>query len=179
MSFNPFSGGDVSETLGDVVGRSEESATRQAFSRDFNTENFDSFGGDVTPGKFIELARFQVPSDTEYAIGYGRAANPENQGYQFVDLQDGTPSAVEGTLRYKVESSTGRQSEVVADFDTERLSASKTNREQQVPLPEQVGSSLATEDSFIVLELDAASSATVSASNSEVIIPLTEYDLTQ
>lgn len=171
--------GDVPDALGDVTGKPNQSESADAFSREFNVGDFDTFGGDVTAGKYIEIARFKVPADTEYSWGYGKASAPENQGYLYVDLQSGTPNPVEGTLRFTVESSTGRNTQVVADFDTERLEASKTNREKQVPLPEQVSSALATEDAFLVIQLNAApgnTDQTVDDGESEVIIPATEYD---
>lgn len=160
-----------------VLGRSRESAERNSFSKEFNVGDFDSFGGDVTDGKYTEIARFQVPADTEYSWGYGAARNPENQGYLYIDLQNGTPAAVDGQIRFVVESSTGRKTEVVADYDTERLDASKTNREQMVPFPEQVGSALATQDAYLVIKLDPKADDTIDSANSEVIIPATEYDL--
>jgi hypothetical protein len=168
------------DALGDVTGKPNQSERAESFSREFNVGNFDEFGGDVTPGKYIEIARFRVPSDTEYSWGYGKASAPENQGYFYIDLQSGTPNAVNGTLRFVVESSTGRHTEVVADYDTERLDANKTNREQQVPFPEQVSSALATEDAYLVIKLNASSANTdqsVDSGESEVIIPATEYDL--
>ena len=172
---NPLSG--ATDELQGVLGRSSDAAERQAFNREFSVSDFDSFGGDVTSGKFTEVARFQVPADTEYSWGYGRADAPENQGYLYVDLQNGTPAAVEGTIRFVVESSTGRKTEVVADYDTERLDASKTNREQQVPFPEQIGSAVATQDAYLVIKMDPSADDTISSANSDVIIPATEYDL--
>lgn len=170
-------GNGVANQLAETLGRDPESAQAKAFNRDFNIGNFDSFGGDVTAGKFTEIGRFEVPSSTEYSWGYGRASNPENQGYLYVDLQNGTPAAVEGTIRFTLQSATGRQEIVVADFDTEKLDASKTDRQQQVPFPEQVGTPKASEDSFIVVKFDPASNDTVDETESEVILPVTEYDL--
>lgn len=164
----------VAETLGRDP---SSSATGRAFNRDFNVSNFDSFGGDVTDGKFTEIARFKVPSSTEYSWGYGRAGAPENQGYLYVDLQNATPAAVEGTIRFTIQSATGRQETVVADFDTEKLDASKTDRTQQVPLPEQVDKPVASEDSFLVVKMDPTANDTIDSANSEVILPVTEYDL--
>lgn len=169
-------GGGLSEAA-ETLGKSNESAARQSFSRDFNISNFDSFGGAVTSGKWTEVSRFRVPADTEYSWGYGTAKNATNQGYLYVDLQNGTPAAVEGQIRFVIESSTGRKTEVVADFDTEKLDASKTNREQMVPFPEQVGSSIATEDAYIVMQMNPSADDTVDSANSDVIIPVTEYDL--
>lgn len=170
----------AADEAADVMGMSREAANRKAFARDFQVGNFDSFGGDLTAGKYIELARFQVPADTEYSWGYGRSSAPENQGYLYVDLQSATPNPVDGQIRFTVESSTGRKQEVVKDIDTERLDASKTNRENMVPLPEQVSHALATQDAYLVVEIDASSGNVdqdVASGNSEVIIPVTEYDL--
>jgi len=169
-------GGPVSN-LAETLGQDAGSAERNSFNRDFNTSNFDSFGGDVTDGKYVEVARFRVPSSTEYAWGYGSAAAPENQGYLYVDLRDGSDSEIEGTFRLELASATGRETTVVADFDTEKLDASKTDRTQQVPLPEQVSDPLASEDSFLVVKFQPTAAGTVSETNSEVIVPVTEYDL--
>jgi hypothetical protein len=168
--------GGNSTPLGDILGQSEQSAQRKSFNRDFNISNFDSFGGDVTAGKFTEVARFKVPADVEYRWGYGRATAPENQGYLYVDLQNGSANPVEGTIRFVIESATGRRQEVIADYDTEKLDASKTDRTQQVPFPEQPNVT-ATQDAFLVVKFDPASNDTVSSSDSEVILPVTEYDL--
>lgn len=169
--------GGASSEVADVLGKPTESANRNSFSREFNVGDFDSFGGDVTDGKFVEIARFRVPANTEYSWGYGKANNPENQGYLYVDLQNGTPAAVDGTIRFVIESSTGRRTEVVQDFDTERLDASKTDRGMMVPFPEQVGSAVASEDAYMTLRMDPNANDTVNAANSDVIIPATEYDL--
>lgn len=174
--------GNITQTAkseaSEVLGKSEESAERTSFNKDFNTDDFDSFGGDVQSGKWVEIGRFTVPASTEYSWGYGSAANPENQGYLYVDLQNGTPNAVEGTIRFLQRSATGRNSEVIADFDTTRLDASKSDKALMVPFPEQVNHDLVTQDSHLTVELNANSSDTVDAGQSEVIIPVTEYDLT-
>lgn len=173
-----FGRGGIQGAVNDVLGTPQETANRKGFSRELNVGDFDSFGGDVTDGKYVEIARFQVPADTEYSWGYGAANNPENQGYMYVDLNNATPAAVEGTLRLVVESSTGRRTEVVKDIDTERLDASKTDRTQMVPLPEQVSSALAKQDGYLVVKLNPSANDTVDSGTSEVIIPATEYDLT-
>lgn len=177
-------GNNVASEAARVLGKSEESASRQSFNRDFNTDDFDDFGGDVQPGKHVEIARFTVPAKTEYSWGYGSAENPENQGYLYVDLRgsdgdsDGTPDELEGTIRFLQRSATGRGSEVVADFDTTRLDASKSDKSLMVPFPEQVGHDLVVQDSHLTIEFDANTSDTLDVDASEVIIPVTEYDLT-
>lgn len=167
--------GEASEVLGKPSG----AASRNSFSREFNVGDFDEFGGDVTAGKYVEISRFRVPANTEYSWGYGSAANAENQGYLYVDLRNNatTPAKVEGTIRFTVESSTGRNTEVVADFDTERLDATKSDRGSMVPFPEQVGSAVASEDAYMTIRMSPNVSDTIVAGNSDVIIPATEYDL--
>lgn len=170
-------GDSVQREAADILGQGQESAARRSFTREFSTEDFDEFGGSLVAGQYNELARFRVPSDTEYSFGFGKATAPENQGYVFFDAQTSTPSAVDGTLRLVVESSTGRNQEVVKDLATERLDASKVDRTQQVPLPEQVGSAIATEDAYLVLKMNPNADATVDKTESEMILPVTEYDL--
>ena len=172
----PFGGGGLSN-LADTLGKDPDSAAAQSFNRDFNVANFDTFGGQVTSGKYTEIARFKVPSSTEYSWGYGRASNPENQGYLYADIQNDTSGAIEGTIRFTLQSATGREEIVVADYDTEKLDASKTDRTQQVPFPEQVSTPKASEDSFLVVKFDPASNDTIDDAESEVILPVTEYDL--
>jgi len=180
----PINLNNAADRLADTVGIDPGSASGSApaFSRDFTTDSFDSFGGSVDTDQFYEVARFQVPASTEYAWGYGRAKNPENQGYLYVDLQDGTPNPVEGTLRLMQESATGRQTLVVSDFDTSTLDGSRTDRTQRIPLPEQVNNPKVSKDSYLVVELQtnaSTGSKNVSESNSDVVFPVTEYDLSQ
>lgn len=172
-----FGSGGVQQEMSEILGKSTESANRRSFSREFSTGDFDSFGGDVTAGQYNEIGRFRIPSDTEYSWGFGKASAPENQGYIYVDLQDTTPAEIEGTLRLAVESSTGRRTEVVQDLATERLDASKTDRTSMVALPEQVGAALASEDAFLTLRFNPNADGTVSEADSDIIIPVTEYDL--
>jgi hypothetical protein len=163
-----------------VLGKSKDSAANAAYNRDFNTGDFDSFGGDTQSGKFIEVGRFKVPASTEYAWGYGSADNPENQGYLYVDLQDGSSNQIEGTIQLVQESATGRQKVVVAEYDTNRLDSSKSDRTNMVPLPEQVDKPKVGQDSYLVLYFDGSSGGnTIDSGNSECIFPVTEYDLSQ
>lgn len=168
----------VQNEAAEVLGKSQESASRTSFNKDFNADDFDNFGGDVQQDKWVEIGRFTVPASTEYSWGYGSAKNAENQGYLYVDLQNSTPAAVEGTIRFLQRSATGRNSEVIADFDTTRLDASKSDKALMVPFPEQVNHDLVTQDSHLTVELNANANDTVDAAESEVILPVTEYDLT-
>lgn len=169
-------GGQVQEAA-EVLGKSKESAAAKSFNRDFNISDFDSFGGDLQTDKFVEIGRFDVPAATEYSWGYGSAQNPENQGYLFFDLYNSTPSELEGTVRFSLESSTGRESEVVADYDTSRLDASKSDKQQMVPFPEQVAHPKVGQDQSLVIYMEGNTADTISNSDSTIIVPVTEYDL--
>jgi len=169
----------VGSEVADTLGINKESAKQKAFKRDFNKGDFDEFGGDVNAGQFSTIASYDVPASTEISWGYGKANNPENQGYLYVDLQNATPAAVEGTLRLAQESPTGRRTLVVADFDTTTLDASKSDRTQRIPLPEQVDKPVVTQDSRIVVQLKPTADDTVDEGQSDVIFPVTEYDLSE
>lgn len=178
MPFGLGSGGS-SFSVEQITGQPDDGVGGKPVPQDYGIGNFDSFGGDVQAGKEVEIAKRKVDADTKTRWGYGTSARPENQGYLYVDLKSGTPNPVEGIIKFFVESPTRRTSHFVRSFDTTRLDASKTDRTMMVPLPLQ-SDYIASEDSYIVIYLDAASSNTdqnVDAANSEVIIPVTEYDL--
>jgi len=146
--------------------------------RELNAGDFDTFGGDVQPGKETEIATLKVDSDVKMRWGYGSANNAVNQGFLYVDLQSSTPNPVEGQIAFYVESATRRKSYFVTSYDTERLDSSKTNRDQMVPFPLQKAY-LASEDSYLVMYLNASSNnedQTVDEGASDIIIPATEYD---
>jgi len=160
-----------------VLGKSSDAAASGSFNKDFGAESFDSFGGDTQPGKEVQIAEFDVPASTEYSWGYGSAQNPENQGYLYVDLQNGTGTSLDGTIVLAQETPTGRGKRVVAEYDTTRLDSSKSDRAQQVPLPEQVNHPKVTQDSKLTIYFDGNTSDTVDSASSDVIFPVTEYDL--
>lgn len=167
----------VAKEAARVMGKSEESADRDSFNRDFGTANFDTFGGDTQVGKQIEIGRFTVPASTEYAWGYGSADNPANQGYLYVKIMSDAGNQVHGKLTLVQESPTERGQTVVASFDTERLDASKSDSQLQVPLPEQISKPLVTQDSSLALYFNANTAETIDETATDVIFPVTEYDL--
>lgn len=168
----------VSSEASEVLGKSKQSAANSSFNRDFNQSDFDDdWGEDVTADAWTRLSEFTVPASTRYAWGYGSAKNPENQGYIYVLIQNGTPEEVTGTLRLAQESPTGRKTLVVADFDSSTLHGSKSDRTQRIPLPEQVDKPQVSKDSKLVVEFNANSTDTIDPANTEVILPVTEYDL--
>ena len=166
-----------------VLGKGKQAASRRAFDRDFGTDDFHEFDGETQPGKNVQIGKFTVPASTEYSWGYGSAENPENQGYLYVDIQldtsgDGAADTqASGSIMFAQESPTGRGYEVVAEYDLSRLDASKSDRNQMVAVPEQVSPDLVTKDSHLTVYVNANEAGQVMADASDVIMPVTEYDL--
>lgn len=178
-----FNNTNIANEAARVLGRSQEAADRKAFDRDFSTDSFDEFAGETQPGKNVQIARFTVPASTEYSWGYGSAENAQNQGHLYVDLQldttgDGAADTqATGSIVFAQETPTGRGYEVVAEYDMSRLNASKSDKQLMVPFPEQVSHDLVTKDSHLTVYVDADQAGTVKADASDVIMPVTEYDL--
>lgn len=175
--------GSAQSEAAEVLGRSQEAADRKAFDRDFGTANFHEFAGDTQPGKNVQIGKFTVPASTEYSWGYGSAKNPDNQGHLYVDLQldttdDGSADTqATGSIIFAQESPTGRGYDVVAEYDLSRLDASKSDKGKMVPFPEQIGHDIVTQDSHLTVYVDANEQGAVMADASDVIMPVTEYDL--
>lgn len=180
---NNLGGTNVADEAARVLGRSQEAADRKAFDRDFGTANFDEFSGETQPGKNVQIAEFTVPASTEYSWGYGSAENAQNQGHLYFDLQldttdDGSADTqATGSVIFAQETPTGRGYEVVAEYDISRLVASKSDKQLMVPFPEQVGHDLVTKDSHLTVYVDTDQAGTVMPDASDVILPVTEYDL--
>lgn len=178
-----FGLGNAADEAARVLGKGKDAAKRRAFDRDFGTANFTEFGGELQPGKNVQVGKFTVPASTEYSWGYGSAENPENQGYLYVNIQidtagDGAADTqATGSLMFAQESPTGRGYEVVAEYDLSRLDASKSNRNNMVAFPEQVSHDLVTQDSHLTVYIDGNESGEVIESACDVIMPVTEYDL--
>jgi len=91
------------------------------------------------------------------------AAFPDNQGYMHFAAYDDTAtnSVVEdGSLRLVQRNAQGTVQLVVAEYRTEQLRGSVSNRQQMVALPEQTQFPVVGEDSILELQLkpDAADS---------------------
>lgn len=177
-------GGVASDEIAETVGRtSDKRSDGKPFGTFFDTNSFDNgFGATCQPDQWTMLGEFEVPSGVEYAWGVGKASAPDNQGYIYVDLRDDatTPAEVEGKLRISYNTKTGRGELPVKDFKTDGLDASKSDRDNMEPLPEQTQERVQKQDERLeVYFMPASSSAvTVSGANSETKIPVTEYDLT-
>ena len=174
--------GDSSSGLSDVLGSSPDASSGGAFERQFKNSNFDGgVEGDVVDTDFRTIASYEVPAGTEIRFGSGSAQNEANQGYLYVLIKNGgsSPEEIEGTLRLSYATATGRGIVVVQDFNAENLHGSKSDRGLKVPLPEQVDKRKIEENERLLVQFQTDSgSVTINDPETEVDIPVTEYDLT-
>lgn len=168
---NMLGGGGSGSVLGGVT----TSATE--YPRELKKQHFDEFGGDVKDDQYYRVGRLRLDAGIEMSFGYGTADQPENQGFIFADLRDDEGNSLDGNLQLEYRNSTGRGGEVVRDFDLEEISASKSDRSQKKPLPE-VERDPQERDEYLELyvQLDEGE-AEVSYDESEIVVPVTEYDV--
>lgn len=168
--------GQARSVVDDVTG-TPDSGGSQKFRRFLREKHVNELGDtvDVTAGGFTKVAQFTVPAQERYRWGYGAAKNPENQGYIYVDLQDGTPNPIDGSIRIQQRDAQEREVRTVEELEIAQLRASKSDRSQMIPLPEQIQQPKVGRDSKLALAIDPDSDATVNWSNSEVILPTAVY----
>lgn len=179
-------GGSAGSDIAETVGRtSDKRSDGKPFGTFFDTNSFDNgFGATCQPDQWTMLGDFEVPSGVEYSWGVGKASLPDNQGYIYVDLRDDSADPgveVEGKLRLSYNTKTGRGELPVKDFKTDGLDASKSDRDNMEALPEQTQERVQRQDERLEVYFQPASDTAVTVddgTNSEVKIPVTEYDLT-
>ena len=114
-------------------------------------------------GVFQPIGRFTVPAQQVYAFGFGAAMYPDNQGYMHLAVYDDTVTnsvIAEGSIRLVQRNAQGITQLVVAEFRTEQLRGSTSNRQQMMALPEQTQFDLVGEDS--IMEIQFSPDAVVS-----------------
>jgi hypothetical protein len=177
-------GGGLQELAGDL-GKPQEAARDDSYPAHYNPSRFDSFGGELTEGKAVEIARDTVPAGIERRWGFGRAQNPQNQGFQYGIFQNASGEQIQGVLIYQWENSTGRETQVVHEEQTNDMdTADRYDRDTQPPLPEQRDKNRAAQDEALVVLFEATTPAgditnayEIDAGASECRLPATEYDV--
>ena len=138
-----------------------------------------------------DLAEVSVFSDTyrdiltrrstesaKFYLGHGmRSRDDPNAGYFYMDLQNGTPAAIDGEIRFVVYSDSEDEVPIVGStYPTEELrEAASDARTERPVLPLQLPG--AGKDKAIAVQMKADSGSdgeTISASDSSVSVPYTQ-----
>jgi len=107
-----------------------------------------------TTTKWTPVARYQIPAQEVYRVGYGSAADPDNQGFMCFQYFDDTAtnSKVEhGLVRIVMRNRAGTKTIVVAEFRTDEF-GSLSDRKLKMPLPEQTQLPAVGEDSYVEVQ---------------------------
>jgi hypothetical protein len=135
----------------------------------------------VTAGRFHVIGVFTVPPQQKYRWGIGNPREQENQGYMYVSLKStasGNPE-IKGVIRLVYSDANGLRKQVIYEERNEVLSASKTDRRLMKPLPETPTSirpdGMAGEDDKLIIEYKPDSNDTISATASEILLPVTQF----
>lgn len=129
----------------------------------------------VKAGVWNKLGEFRIPPQQAYKWGYGTPNLPYNQGYMYILLQDNsaTPAEVKGKIRLVVSDANELSKTVVFEEREEVLHAASADITKQKALPEQ--GPTAKEDDKLIIEFMPDADATVSATNSDIRLPVTVY----
>ena len=134
----------------------------------------------VTPvvGTWVRLGAYRVRPQQTVSYGYGRKEDPVNQGYMFIRLATtgAAPGVVqEGLVRLIQTNNQETITYTVFEDHTEPLRSHTADRNQKIPLPEQVQFPLVGEDSALCLEIMMDTVTVVDRVNSHILVPVTIY----
>lgn len=111
----------------------------------------------VKAGVWATIGRYQVPAQQAIRFGFGSAAFPDNQGYMHMAVYDDTATdsvLMEGAIRLIQRNYHGIITLVVAEFRSEQLRGSVSDRSMQIALPEQAQFPKVVEDSYLELQFN-------------------------
>ena len=166
--------GNASDAVSSITGEANDGSNK--FRKTLKRPAFFTSDIDVNAGEYQKLGEFVVPAQEQYRFGAGAAEYEANQGYLFIDIQDASgPNPVQGTVRLQQRDAQERNIVTVFEEDTEVLRSSKTDRTQKQALPEQRNYPRVGRDSKLVVAINPDSTLTVSASDTEMLIPVTVY----
>ena len=128
---------------------------------------------DVKANKWNKIGEFKVPPQQAYRWGYGNPNQPYNQGYMYVYIKDSGGSEIKGKIRLAVSDYNELSITPVYEERSEVLHAATSDITKQKALPEQ--GPMAREDDKLLILFMPDSDATISASNTEIKLPVTLY----
>lgn len=169
--------GEAGDVLDPVTGSPNDDPRK--FPRTLREKAFfDGTGNTVSlvAGEYRKVGRgFIVPAQERYRWGINAAEFPNNQGYIYFLLQEAGPTEIPAGVRLQQRDAQERNILTVFEEESTVLSGSKTDREQQKPLPEQRGYPKVGRDSKLVIVADPDANATATQADSEFLLPTTVY----
>lgn len=123
-------------------------------------------------GQFVTLGKLKIEAGELLTIGYGQKSGQDNAvGRIYMDLQNSTPAAVNGTVRLSIYSPQNRPLTILGEWRSETLRFGANDRAMQVPLPENMN--WLSEDKQLVLEFEADANGVVDKSKSNILMDTT------
>lgn len=148
------------------------------FRSALTTSDFMSSGSTVacTAGLFTRLGARTIQAGELLSPGFGNQSGQQDaQGRIFIDLRDNgtTPGAqVAGKVRLTVYTPQDRPLVILYEFRTETLNQNNNDRTKLLSFPESLYQ--ISEDKKLVLEFCPDSTVTVGATNTKMVIDITE-----
>lgn len=175
--------GGIAEELG--VPQSTNDDPADPYEAPLSPTRFDQFGATLSEGRSVEIARVEIPPETERRWGFGTAKNEANQGWLFGQFNNADGEQIHGKLIFKWVNATGRNEQVIAEVDTKDIDTTERyNRDQQKPMPEATDKRKAQAFQYLTVEFEAetppadiTNDYAVDLSQSDGRFPTTEYDL--
>lgn len=128
----------------------------------------------LVAGAITRLGEYKVQAGELVTVGFASQDGQNNAvGRLFMELKDttATPVVLNGKVRMSVYSPQNRNLVILGEWRTETLSHGKTDRSLMTPLPEN--NIWVSEDKRIVLEFISDTTATLSKTNSTILMDTT------
>lgn len=157
---------------------------RKGFQKDLRQADFTGVATadvDLDEDIWTLVGYYKIPAQQMVRIGYGRASEPQNQGYMYIRL-DGSGGAITGMVRIKIESANGERSDMVGEWNLISTAGDKNLKDKMIALPEDIRFQ-AKEDDKILIEIKtdnvAADGSTIDYDDTDnyIKIPTTAYYL--
>lgn len=160
--------------------QNQKASKRSKFERTLRTADFfDSDTNTLPADKYNQLGTFEISAQLEATLGQGDASlSPEAQGRPLIDVQNDSPGDYDGFIKLTHENATGNSVDVVVERRTEEFRVS--TRSERIVMPRATakqGVDRLEQDEQIGLYFKPDSSDVVSASDTQMELPVTFYEM--
>jgi hypothetical protein len=147
------------------------------FAKTLTKEHFGLISDvQVFAGKYNEIGRYRVPAQQIVCWGSRSLSRTTDIGEPIqIVLKDSNGNEIKGWIRLKVADANNVNTRVLLEERSEKFTVPVTDRDNAIKLPQM--KPCAREDSYLIIEFKPDSDATISASNSTIIAPVTVFTL--